>query len=59
LKLLAFPDRPWKSIAWDFIVKLPKSKERLTGTCYDTILVINDRLTKMAYFVPYKGASDA
>ena len=59
LKSPAIPDEPWKSIAWDFVVKLPKSKERLTGTCYDTILVINDRLTKMAYFVPYKEASNA
>ena len=54
-----FPAEAWKSIAWDFIVKLPKSKERLTGTWYDTILVINDRLTKMAYFLPYKEASNA
>ena len=47
----------WKSITWDFIVKLLKSRERLTGTTYDTILVINDRLTKIAYFIPYKEVS--
>ena len=59
MKTPSFPSQAWKSIAWDFIVKLPKSKERLTGTVYDTILVINDRLTKLAYFLPYKEASNA
>ena len=49
----------WKSIAWDFIVKLPVSIEKFTKVKYDTILVINDRLTKLAYFVPYKEASSA
>lgn len=37
----------------DFIVKLPISKDSLTGVKYDSILVIVDRLTKFAYFVPY------
>jgi len=40
------PDRPWKSIAMDFITDLPKSDG------YDTILVVIDRLTKMSHFSP-------
>ena len=53
------PEEVWSSIALDFIVKLPLSKEPLTGAVFDSILVINDRLTKFAYFVLYKEASNA
>jgi hypothetical protein len=38
----------------DFIVKLPLSKEIFTKITYDLILVIINRLTKYAYFIPYK-----
>jgi hypothetical protein len=38
----------------DFIVKLPPSKEALTGVTYDSILVIIDRLIKYTYFISYK-----
>ncbi|KAL2010988.1 hypothetical protein VTN00DRAFT_3706 [Thermoascus crustaceus] len=37
---------------------LPASKEPLTGIIYDSILVIVDRLTKYAYFLPYKKLSN-
>jgi len=47
------PDRPWKSIAVDFITDLPK----LDG--YDTILVVIDRLTKMSHFIPCSEDLDA
>jgi hypothetical protein len=53
------PPQPWKSIALDFVVKLPLSKEQMTGQEYDSILVITDRLTKYAYMVPYKESSTA
>jgi len=44
------PDRPWKSLALDFIRDLPKSAD------YDTILVVIDRLIKMSHFIPcWKG----
>jgi hypothetical protein len=49
----------WLSIALDFIIKLPLSKEPLTGVSYDSILVIVDRLTKYAHLIPYKEASNA
>jgi len=40
------PDRPWKSISMDFITDLPDSEGD------DAILIIIDRLTKMAHFLP-------
>jgi hypothetical protein len=53
------PDKAWKSIAFDFIVKLPPSKEPMTKVAYDSIWVVTDRLTKYGYFIPYKESSDA
>jgi len=49
----------WKSIAFDFIVKLPPSKEPMTKVVYDSIWVVTDRTTKYGHFVPYKESSDA
>jgi hypothetical protein len=53
------PSQPWKSIAMDFVVKLPLSKEQWTGREYDSILVITDRLTKYAYMLLYRESSTA
>jgi transposase InsO family protein len=43
--------RPWEVVSWDFIVKLPKSKDPITGQEHDTIFVIVDKFTKWGYFV--------
>jgi hypothetical protein len=59
LKSPPVPTRAWKSIALDFIIKLPPSKDPMTGTEYDSILVITERLTKYGYFIPYWEASSA
>jgi len=40
------PEKPWSHITVDFITKLPLAQE------YDAILVVCDRIMKMAYFVP-------
>jgi RNase H-like domain found in reverse transcriptase/Reverse transcriptase (RNA-dependent DNA polymerase)/Integrase zinc binding domain/Chromo (CHRromatin Organisation MOdifier) domain len=53
------PGRAWKSIAFDFVVKLPPSREPMTKVVYDSIWVVTDRTTKYGHFVPYKEASDA
>uniref|UniRef100_A0A183CPZ9 RNA-directed DNA polymerase n=1 Tax=Globodera pallida TaxID=36090 RepID=A0A183CPZ9_GLOPA len=53
LQPLPIPDGPWEEISYDFIVKLPKSKG------FDSILVVVDRLSKMAHFIPCKEASTA
>jgi len=49
----AAADRPWKSIAMDFITDLPKSEG------YDTILVVINRLTKIRHFIPCSKDLDA
>src|SRR6202020_2619464 len=53
LKPLPVPQGPWQSIFMDFIVELPKSNG------YDTVLVVVDRLTKMAHFIPTTTKIDA
>ena len=49
LQPLPVPDRPWSSISMDFIEQLPTSKD------YDAILVVVDRLSKMAHFLACTG----
>ena len=39
------PERLWQHISVDFITKLPVSK------CYDSILVVCDRFSKISHFV--------
>ncbi len=46
LRPLPIPSRPWGSIAMDFITDLPTVKAK------NSILVVVDRLTKMAHFIP-------
>jgi len=48
LQPLPIPDAPWQSISMDSIIKLPLSNG------FDSILVIVDRFTKMAHFIPYQ-----
>ena len=59
LQTPTLPEQVWLLIALDFITKLPTSKKPLTGTTYDSILVIMDTLIKYAYLEPYKEASTA
>ncbi|KID83641.1 pol polyprotein [Metarhizium guizhouense ARSEF 977] len=59
LQPLPVPTRPWESIAFDHITKLPMSKEPMTNVEYDSIFVVTDRLTKYGYFLPYREASNA
>jgi len=47
LQSLEIPENPWESISIDFIVDLPRSKNK-----NNSILVVIDRLTKMAHFLP-------
>ncbi|MCO5589266.1 hypothetical protein L7F22_043232 [Adiantum nelumboides] len=49
LKPLPVPDKPWESIAMDFITDLPRSKN---GN--DAIWTIIDRFSKQAHFLPVK-----
>jgi len=45
LKLSEVPEKPWMHLMVDFITKLPVVAEK------DMILVVCDRLSKMAHFV--------
>ena len=42
----SIPEKPWRHISADFIVKLPLAQG------YNAILVVCNRLTKMAHFIP-------
>jgi len=42
----SIPEKPWTHILADFITKLPLAQG------YDSILVVVDQLTKIAYFIP-------
>ena len=46
-------ERPWEVILQDFIVKLLKSKNPITGQEHNTIFIIIDKFTKQGYFVVY------
>ena len=53
LKLSKVPKKPWTHLTVDFIMKLPVVAGK------DTILVICDRLSKMAHFVATTEATSA
>ena len=40
-------------MALDFVTKLPPFRKLITGVIYDFIIIVIDRLTKYAYFIPY------
>ena len=50
LQLIAIPDWKWEVISMDFITGLPKIMKQ-----HDSIMVIVDRLTKVAHFIPVKS----
>jgi len=59
MKLPDTPARAWKSFALDFITELPLSTDPTIGIEYYVILVITDRLTKYAYFLPWRTTATA
>jgi transposase InsO family protein len=50
LQALPRPQGPWQELTMDFITGLPLS--RRNGVVYDAILVVVDRYTKMARYIP-------
>lgn len=52
LQWLPLPRGPWSDITMDFITDLPPSKKK--AKAYDSILVVVDRYTKMARYIPVR-----
>ena len=50
LEPLPVPERPWQEVSLDFITQLPTS--HIGTTEYNAILVVVDRYTKIAKFIP-------
>jgi transposase InsO family protein len=51
---MELPTKPWTDISMDFVTGLPLSRDPATGLAYDAILVIVDRFTKYALFIPFR-----
>jgi hypothetical protein len=49
LQPLPIPEKKWEVITIDFITKLPRTTRQ-----HDSIMVVVDKLTKAAHFVPVK-----
>ena len=54
LQPLPIPEWKWEVVTIDFITKLPRSSRQ-----HDSFMVVVDKLTKVAHFVPVKSTHKA
>jgi hypothetical protein len=54
LQPIAIPEWKWEVISMDFITGFPKTVRQ-----HDSIMVVVDRLTKVAHFIPVKSTFSA
>jgi hypothetical protein len=54
LQSLPIPEWKWEVVTMDFITRLPR-----TGKQHDSIMVVVDKITKSAHFIPLKTTHKA
>jgi hypothetical protein len=47
----------WQDMTLNFVTKLLLFKELIIGIIYNFIIIVTNRLTKYAYFIPYLKSS--
>jgi hypothetical protein len=54
LQPLSIPEWKWEVVTMDFIIELPRTSKQ-----HDAIMVVVDKLTKAAHFIPLKTTHKA